>query len=109
MIEKIILDYLSDKIDVPASTEKQKGLSRYILVRKLGSGRNNHLFKSLVAIQSYGTSDYDASELNERVIKEMLNIDRPEITYCELNSDYPYTNTKTSEHRYQAIFDIKHY
>lgn len=53
---------------------------------------------------------YLAAELNEKVksaMDEIVELD--EVTRCELNSDYNYTDTSRKKYRYQAVFDITHY
>ena len=111
MIEEIVLNYLSEALRVPARMEEQEGIgAEYVLVEKTGGGGNEYLKHSTVAIKSISTSLHKAAELNETVEEEMRKIiSLDDVTKCELNSDYNYTDTKKKKYRYQAIFDITHY
>lgn len=110
MIEKIICDYLKTKLDCPVLPEKPaRPFGRMVFVEKTG-GSGRFVFSSTVAVQSYESSMYKASKLNEDVIKAMYDMaELNEICKVELNSNYNYTDTETKEYRYQAVFDIYHY
>ena len=110
MIELIICEYLSEKLDCAVLPEKpDRPFGKMVFVERTG-GRGKFLRETTVAIQSYGTSLYEAAMLNEEVISEMQGlIERDEVTKVTLNSNYNYTDTATKEYRYQAVFDIIHY
>ena len=108
MIEKTIYDYLNSCMDVPVYTEKQDAMPEtYVLIEKTGSSVSNYIYSATFAIQSYSTSMYEASELNE-IVKEKMNdlITLPNISKSSLNSDYNFTDTQTKKYRYQAVYDI---
>lgn len=110
MIEKIVLDYLSQSI--PAYTEIPEvfPIEPFVLIEKLGGGGENHIYSSRLAVQSYGNSLFEAAVLNERVKELMENmVELDEICKVSLNSDYNFTDTATKRYRYQAVFDITHY
>lgn len=108
MIEKIILDYLNDKAPVPACTEKPTPEpTKYILIEKIGGGRENHIDSATIAVQSYADSLFDAATLNENVksiMHEIVELD--EIFSVRLERDYNFTDTTKKKYRYQAIFDL---
>lgn len=108
MIEKIILDYLSEKLSVQVRMEEEPDLQeKYVIIEKTGGGETNHIRRATVAIQSYGASMYDAAQLNEEVKNTMDHItDLDDISRCELNSDYNYTDTSRKKYRYQAVYDL---
>ena len=61
-------------------------------------------------VQSFSTSLYGAATLNERVKAAMEKIiELDDISKCELNSDYNYTDTNRKKYRYQAVFDIVYF
>lgn len=111
MIEKIISDYLTRTLPVPAYPEEPEYRpGKYILVEKTGGGNVNYINSATVAIQSYAESLYLAAELNKAVkttMKDIVQLD--EICSIELNSDYRYTDTETKRYRYQAVYDITYY
>lgn len=111
MIEVTILNYLTNKLNVPVYMEddgETGGL--YVVIEKTGGGEENFLKSAVIAIQSYADSLYNAALLNEKVKEAMKNIiELDDITRCELNSDYNYTDTTRKAYRYQAVFDINHY
>jgi hypothetical protein len=112
MIEQIILEYLKDKLnmdDIYTETP-QEPPSVFVRIEKTGGNRNAYLKRATVAIQSYGTSLYEAAQLNENVIETMLGIDELDsISKCELNSDYNFTDTQQKKYRYQAVFNLTYY
>lgn len=111
MIEKIILDYLSEKLDVRVALSNQGKIpAKCVLFEKVGSGKKNYIKSSTFAFQSYAETLYEACELNERV-KEAVEsmIELSEIGRVQLNSDYNFTDTQTKHYRYQAVYDIVHY
>ena len=80
------------------------------MVEKTGSGQTNHIKRATLAVQSYSSSLYQAASLNERVKEAMEKIiEMDDISKCELNSDYNYTDTARKKYRYQAVFDIVHF
>ena len=111
MIEKIIKDYLQDSLGLPVRMEEEDNLgTEYVLVEKTGSGAENHISQAALGMQSYSTSMYKAAALNERVKEAMeKSIELDDISRCELNSDYNYSDTGKKKYRYQAVFDIVYY
>lgn len=70
----------------------------------------NYIDKAIIAIQSYSSSLYKAAVLNEKVKIIMKNIiEMDEISECELNSDYNYTDTSRKKYRYQAVYELTYY
>lgn len=111
MIEKTILDHLKTElnvpvyVDVPANPPTQR-----VVIEKTGGGIDSYVRHSVVTIQSYAASRYEAAVLNEAVVAAMYNaVMLADVSAVELNSDYDYTNTATKEYRYQAVFEIVHY
>lgn len=111
MIEIIVRDHLA-AAGITAVTEIPEGgvAKPYALVEKTGGGRENHIRSATVAVQSYGETLFAAAVLNERVLAAMDELCvLPEVSSCELNSDYNYTDPEKKEYRYQAVFDIVYY
>ena len=108
MIEKIILDYLTEKLSVPVYPEKpEKPPVRYVLIEKTGSSKENFIRSATIAIQSYAETLNIAAELNEEVKMSMDNIiELDNIGKSKLNTDYNYTDTTKKKYRYQAVYDL---
>lgn len=110
MIEKTIVDYLSENLEVFVGMEAPEQITNYVLVDKTGSSRSNHIITSRFAIQSYGATLYSAMLLNEEVASVMEGLlELDEITRVQLETDYNFTNTATKQYRWQAVFSITHY
>lgn len=112
MIEKVVLDYLTTKLTpTPVYVEIPKDTPvKFVLIQKTGSSRSNLLESATIAVQSYDSSLYNASVLNEAVKEAMYELPSvKEVSKCDLNSDYEYTDTVSKRYRYQAVFDIVHY
>lgn len=116
MIETTIISYLSNSISTSVYAERPENIpDKYVLIEKTGSSTENHITTSTIAIQSIvntmnGGTLLDAMELNETVKAAMgglLMLD--EISKVSLNSDYNYTDDRTKEYRYQAVYQITHY
>lgn len=110
MIEKVVLDYLKSK-GFEAYMERNNEIEGdFILIEKTGSGEENHIKNSTLAIQSFSDSLYNTAALNEKVKETMKQIiELEEVCRCTLNSDYNYTLSNSKEYRYQAVFDLVHY
>lgn len=111
MIEKTVLDYLSNVMDCPVRMEIDNTLSgKYVIIEKTGGYVQNMIKHSTIAVQSYADSLYDAALLNESVMNYMEHIITvPSVSKCSVNSNYNFTNTETKKYRYQAVFDIVHF
>lgn len=111
MIEKTVLGHLSRCLEVKCYMERPpSAVLPFILIEKTGSSQNNNLSSATFAIQSYGRTMLDAAELNQLVKSAMNNLDdMDEVSACHLNSDYNFTDTRTKEYRYQAVFDISYW
>ena len=108
MIEKIVLDYLKECLDVPVYMERPKEEpNEYVLIEKTGGSTEDYINSATFALQSYADSMYSAAELNEKVKKAMDNIIiLNDISKSKLNSDYNFTDTTKKKHRYQAVYDL---
>ena len=111
MIEARVRDYLTAAltepvfIDVPAEPP-----SSYVTVERTGGGEEEHIRSAMIALQSYGSSKFEAATLHENVMSLMKAFaDRDDISASDLNSEYDYTDTVTHRYRYQAVFDIIYY
>ena len=110
MIAKTLLDYLDSVLDVPVVMEAPEQTTGYVLIDQTGSSRTNHIITTTFAIQSYGSSLYNAMLLNDEVKDAMVGFaELDEITRVELETDYNFTNTATKQYRWQAVYQITHY
>lgn len=110
MIELILKQYLNGALDVPVLFEHKEGTDvPFVIIEKTGGSSDNHLQKATVAIQSYGTSLYNAAKLNEDVIRAMDGLTTVEnVGGAHLNGSYNFTDTETKNYRYQAVYDINY-
>ena len=75
MIEKIILDYLLEALNVDVYLEKPDNPpERYVLIEKTSGSKENHISKATFAVQSYAESLFFAAELNGVVVNAMDNL-----------------------------------
>lgn len=113
MIEKIVLDYLSECLPgVPVYMEVPEDRPAvFVVIEKTGSSWINHINSATLAVQSYAATLYDAAALNERIKTAMLYgaVTLDSISRVSLNSDYNYTDTASKHYRYQAVFDVTFY
>ena len=110
MIAKTLLDYLDSTLSVPVMMEAPEQTTGYVLIDQTGSSRTNHITTTTFAIQSYGSSLYNAMLLNDEVKDAMVGFaELGNVTRVELQTDYNYTNTATKQYRWQAVYLITHY
>lgn len=111
MIEKVILDYLNETLNVPVEMEVPKNPpARYVVMEKTGSRRENLITSSTFLFRSYAPTLYKAAALNEDVKAALDNaIVLDDIARAKLNSDYNYTDTAKKLYRYQCVYDFTHY
>lgn len=113
MIEKVVLDYLNEKLFYPVYMEvpdAKEMPSKFYVVEKTGSSADDHIHFATFAIQSYSDSLYDSAVMNDEAKKAMdLLIELDEITRSRLSTDYPFNNVSIKKYRYQAIYNIAHY
>lgn len=111
MIEQIVLNYLNDNLDVNVYTETPKEPpTSYAVIEKTGSSIDDYIKTATITVQSIAESMYQAALLNEEMKKVMDNIiTLDDIARCKLNSDYNYTDVRTKQYRYQAVFNLTYY
>lgn len=124
MIESTLITYLLNRTSAGTDVYAERPMtipSLFLVVEKTGSRRDNQITTSTFAIQSIsdslqGGSMLQAITLNEEVKDAILGsrddyglVEIDDIVSVDLNSDYNFTDTETSEYRYQAIFTITHY
>ena len=116
MIEQIVLEYLSEHIDVPVFMELPEVPSedyptmpeRFILLEKVGGGLNDHIDSGSIAVQSYSLNSlYEAACLDEEMRAVMFGIlERDDISEVRLASNYNHTDIRTKRYRYQSVFEF---
>lgn len=110
MIETIIKNYLDMVQTLPVLFEKQPGMEEFYIIEKTGGSEENHIRTAMLAIQSYAGSKARAAQINEYLIRLMLDaVMINEVSSVELNSNYDFTDTTTKQYRYQAVFDIVYF
>ena len=111
IIEIYICQYLNRVSGTPAFGEiPEQAPESFFVVEKLGSVRENLIDSATIAVQSYAPSKLAAAVLNEQLKELMEHLpEEPEISACELNSDYDHTDTDSKRYRYQAVFDITYF
>lgn len=116
MIEKTVLDYLSDNLDVPVlmevpevpSSEYETMPDEFVIIEKVGENIVNYVRTASIAIQSYSlTSLYNAASLDESVRSHMdAMVEYTDVSSCRMASNYNFTDTRTKRYRYQCVYTI---
>lgn len=111
MIEKVVLDYLSEELSDPVFMHYPNNApERFYVLERTGGRIVNMLRFSTFALQSYGGSLYDTAAMNMAGINAMLAAPSLDvITSVILNSDYNFADTTRKRERYQAVFEVTHY
>ena len=111
MIESTVRDYLLTALSVPIYIDVPSDPpGSYVVIERTGGGMEEHIRNAMVAIQSYGESKAQAAALHEAILAAMPDlIEQDDISACNLNSEYDFTDTSTKRYRYQCVFDIIYY
>ena len=73
MIEKIMLDYLTERLDVPVFMEEPtEDMTDYVLIQNAGSTEKNHIPTATLSFRSYGATMYDAA-LRNLLVKTLVS------------------------------------
>ena len=111
MIIETVRNFLLNELKCPVVMEQQPKMpDKFVLIEQSGSGKHNHLNSTTIIFQSYDKTLYKTAVLNEDVkiaVEKLIELD--DVVSVSLNSDYIFTDTENKRHRYQAVFDIKHY
>ena len=108
MIETTVIAYLESAVALPVYAERPENPdAEYVLIERTGGNRRNCINRATIAVQSYADSLYRAAEINMQIEKAMRDLDSVvNISSCDLNSSYNFTDTESKKYRYQAVFDI---
>lgn len=108
-IEAAIIDHLNKcGLNAFADVPKPRPTEFVTVERTGGTSDYNRIDRPTVAIQSWSTSRFAASELALRVDACMDSItENAGITKCKRNSMY--NNPDDSQARYQAVYDLVSY
>lgn len=111
MIEELVRTWLAGRLSVPVYLEvPERPPQAFVVLEKTGGGKNDHIRRATLALQSYAGRLTDAARLNERVKAAMEDMpDLDEVCRAALNSDYNFTDTQSKKYRYQAVYDITYY
>lgn len=111
IIEEYVRSGLVPLLDVPVYCELPDVLPEtFVLIDHISSDHDGDLIRTLVAIQSYAPSKYQAAQLNETVKEQAPQlVDDDRITRFRCSSDNPFPDTEIKKHRYQAVFEVIHY
>lgn len=100
--EKLALPVLMEYPDMPAE--------EFVIIEKTGGSMENHIWSSTIACQCYAKSLFLAEQLSEKLIRAMFALEEEnEIISVTYLGDYPFSDPKRGQPRYQAVFQIRHY
>lgn len=109
MIEKIIIDYLNDSLEVPVAAQVPAGPPEsYVVLEKTGGGEKDGLRAAVLALRCVGSSLYNAIELCLAVhtAMKLLPEAAANVSGVRLESEYNQTDTRTKEYRYTGIWRV---
>lgn len=110
LIEATVITHLVSELktnDVYAERPVNPPAAFYV-VEKTSSGETNHIQNAVIAVQSISQSSLleaaTMSKAAEKAMKKLIEVEN--VSRCILNSAYNFTDTRTREYRYQAVFEI---
>lgn len=123
MIETILRGYLDAALntggtEIPVLLELPEVPSesypvwpeKLVVLEKVGGSKTNQISSASFAIQSYGSTLYNAAVLDEDVRAVMEGFAAlDDVSACRLSSNYNHTDTRMKVYRYQSVYDITHY
>lgn len=116
MIETTVLNYLKSALDdvtvlmelpeVP-SADYPSFPEKLVVVELVGRRVTDRLQRASIALQSYGTTLYNAALLDEQVRAAMDAIPgSTDVAGAHLASNYNFTDPETKRYRYQSVFEL---
>jgi hypothetical protein len=110
MIETIILQHMAEAT-TPWYLMRPKNVpNKYGLIEKTGSSRENHLYRSTFAFQSYAPTLEAAAEISAEARELMDTLpEEPGVSGVRFDTEYNFTDPETRQPRYQAVFVVYHY
>lgn len=112
MIEEYLRNFLADALSAPVYISAPKEHPKeYFVIEKTGMSRNEFIWDSVIAIQAYGESFYNAASMIEDVNTQMLDelIKEDRVSNVILNGSSNFTDTTKKQPRYQSVFVVTHY
>lgn len=111
-MEEFLRDYLAASLNFPVYLSVPKDPpAKYYVLELTGSSRNNFIWESVFALQSYAQRRSEASDMikdaNKVMMDELIILD--DISNVVLNGSYNFTDTTKKIPRYQSVFVITHY
>ena len=114
MIESIILQYLSEILEVPVSLEiPNEELEQYVVFEVVDRNKTDFVDAVTIEFNSYADSKYNAALLDKQVrkcIEEMISI--PNICSVEIGggrSSGDSHDRETKRYRYRSYYNIYFY
>lgn len=112
MVEKIILDYLTQYGPLPTYMERPEDAPiEYCLIEKTGENIADQLTTATIAVQTYGKSLYRAADFNSEVVDLMRELPHysDAVSAVKVNTNGNFTDIPAKKHRYQAVFLVTYY
>lgn len=110
MIERILQDYLTENAFPCYLSMPEHPSGNFCILQKTGSDYSDGLFSATVAVQSYGKTKLETAQMNHKIVQTMLEaVTLPQISACDLNTDYDFPDVTQKLPRYQAIFNVTYY
>ena len=113
MIEITVINSIEEYTGIPAYMEvPEMPPERYAVVECVGGSINETISNSLVAVQTYAASLYDAAADCDTVTQALLYqmVNKPDIASVNVNGGkVNFTIPDSKQYRYQVIFEIAHY
>lgn len=108
MIEKTVLAYLNEKLDVSVYAEEPATKeSSYCILQTIDAGRKNYINKVTVVIRSYAPSLQEAGELYTRVKEAMYGINALDnVSSAKLGGGGQAIDEATDRYAYDCVFNL---
>ena len=107
-VEEFYIQYLQEALALPVSGDVPPNMpERFVTLELTGSSADNHLYKPTLAVQSWAGSREASANLNDLVKNAMAESTKlPQVSRCQLETDYNFPDLERKHPRYQAIFQI---
>ena len=110
MIEEVILNYLRENAFSCYMSIRRSPPAIFCILEKTGDSPDEGIYTAMLAVQSYGSSDFSAAQLSHFVVQAMLDADIcRKSSPANLVTEYNFPDTTRKRPRYQAVFSITHY
>lgn len=111
MIEEILIEYISRKLQIPVYFENpEEPPETYVVLEKNSDSRENLIDRARFFAFCYAPSKVEACCLSNELVNIMFDIvELKEVCKASLENEFDDSDTNRKEYRYRSEYDLVYY